>query len=137
LIRVAKLESEPGLPKWAKLIDYIDTDFKNGFCFVGEFIGEGTVQIPIGKMRLIFVQSSITYDKHKTGKLRQFRIVKMEKDGTLHWTRIATDDSTGGWALRIRDKTKNFLSQLESIEELKENKNQDEDKPSRFSQVKL
>lgn len=110
IISAACLKTSEGAPYWAKWIDSVDPTIKTGWCFVGEFINAGTVEVPLGKPKLILAQVSLADEKMKTGYLRQFRVLKMEADGqTLYATHISTDDRRGGWALRIRDHTANLL----------------------------
>ena len=110
-------------PRWAKWIDSVDPSLKTGWCFVGEFINDGTVEVPLGKEKLILAQVSLPDEKMKTGYLRQFRVLRMEADGqTLYATHIATDDRRGGWALRIRDITANLLKDLNRVEKHETNR---------------
>ena len=132
-ILVSSLKTEDGAPRWAKWIDSVDRSFKNGFCFVGDFINEGTVEIPLGRSKLILVQASLHDDELRSGFLRQFRVIRMDPTGNLSPTHIATDDRRGGWALHIRDLTANHLKDLDVV-----NPSADETgKQNRFSNVEI
>jgi hypothetical protein len=118
--------------QWAKWIDRVDTSLITGYCFIGDFIIDGTNEIPTGKPRLILVCSKIPDETMKKGFLRMFRVVKMEADGKLFRpTHIATDDRKGGWALRIRDLTHNLLMDINGV------KPTGESEASRFKNVEV
>jgi len=115
VINASRLKTAEDAPRWAKWIESVDTSIKTGYCFVGEFINGGTVEVPLGKQKLILVQASLTDEKLRSGFLRQFRVIKMDADAnTFTPTHIATDDRRGGWALRMRDLTANLLKDLEN-----------------------
>jgi len=116
ILLASALRTREDAPRWAKWIDDVDITIKTGYCFIGEFVNGGTVEIPLGKPKLILAQASLPDKEMHSGFLRQFRVVKMDALGGITPTHIATDDKRGGWALRMRDLTANLLRDLERVE---------------------
>lgn len=104
-------DSRFGNRSWCKFIDSIDESKTNGYCIEGDFISDGTIEIEI-KPRLLLAKAQSGSRNNNYGN---YAVVMMDSEGNLHKTDIETDDSTPGWALRIRDKIKSLLDNLESI----------------------
>lgn len=85
---------------WVKEVTGVDAKQDNGYCFVGKFINDGTVEIEKSK-RVFLVAGTSGSRKHNT---TEYRVVTMDADGILHKSDIHTDNDTAGWSLRIRDQ---------------------------------
>lgn len=85
---------------WVKEVTAVDATQPNGYCFVGKFINDGTVEIEKGK-HVYLVAGTSGSRKHNT---TEYRVVTMDTDGTLHKSKIHTNNDKAGWSLRIRDQ---------------------------------
>lgn len=84
---------------WVKEIDAVDANQPNGYCFVGKFINDGTVEIE-KKKHVYLIAGTSGSRKHNT---TEYRVVTMDENGILHKSEIHTDNDKAGWSLRIRD----------------------------------
>lgn len=110
------LQCEPEAPSWAKWVDSVDMNLGTGYAFVGDFIPSGTVEIKAGTARVILACASERNKRMRSGYLRHFSVVKMDKQGQLSPTDIKTNDQVGGWALRIRGPVFDLLNSLETAQ---------------------
>lgn len=94
--------------QWAKWIDRVDQTKSDGYCFVGNFINDGTIEVKGGKQRLVLVKRTTGSRAHQNA---QYRVVIWHPDGSVTPTDLQTDDSPG-WALRLRDATASVLASL-------------------------
>lgn len=98
---------------WVKTIDRVDTNARNGYAFVGDWVNEGTVEIEI-KPQAFLVHFNHGSVKYHTG---EYAVVTMDASGELHPGGIMTDDRACGWALRIRDQVAELLNDLSNVEQ--------------------
>jgi hypothetical protein len=112
VLEAADLKRDHRFKEWCKWIDKVDPQGTNGYAFEGEFIQEGTTEVEIGRPRLILVSTCAGSRAYHT---RHYRVLLLQADGTLECTDIATDDTTAGWALRIRDRTAALLDSLSDV----------------------
>jgi hypothetical protein len=101
----ADLDYDHRFKHWTKEITAVDTTKTNGFAFEGDFVKAGDVEIEI-KKRVYLVHSETGSTKYRHNS---YVIVVLNPDGTATKTNIHTDDSTPGWALRIRDRVAELL----------------------------
>jgi hypothetical protein len=92
-------EKDHRFKAWAKFIEKVDPKGKDGYAFSGEWVNGGAVEVEL-KPTLFLVMFRHGSNKYNTG---EYAVIKMTAAGDLEPTGIMTDDSTGGWALRIRD----------------------------------
>jgi hypothetical protein len=109
LLAASGLDLDHRFRSWAKFIDKVDESKSNGYAFVGDFVGEGTVEVEV-KPRLFLVMAESGSTKYHYA---YYVVVKMNADGTLEPTDIATDGRTAGWALRIREQVAQALLALD------------------------
>ena len=101
-------EKDHRFTAWCKYVDAVDKAKTNGYCLVGDFIRDGTVEIA-SKPRLFLVMTASGSMKYHVAT---YRIVQMDADGTLEATGICTTDKIHGWALRLRDAVADLLTEL-------------------------
>lgn len=108
--QIRELEKEAlaasGLPldhrfkKWVKWVDAVDLKGQDGYAFKGELVKSGTVEVEVGRPRILLVAATSGSAKYQT---THYRALRFEADGTLTPTDVKTDNGKDGWALRIRD----------------------------------
>lgn len=98
---------------WVKWIDRVDMNKTDGYAFEGDFINDGTIEVEIGKPRLLLAQATNGSAKHN---YPYFRVVLLKEDGILQATEIKTNGEKPGWALRIRDSVAHLLNELSMME---------------------
>jgi len=105
LILVTGRHQDHRFRPWAKRVDAVDTNLTNGYCFVGPFIGDGTVEYEV-KRTVYIVKTSEGSRKYQT---EHYTVVVMDSDGNLALPGLHTTDATRGWALRLREAVKALL----------------------------
>lgn len=93
---------------WVKVIDSVDPRGSDGYAFTGDFVRKGTVEVEVKPTLFLVASTSGSMKHHYT----TYRVVTMDGDGALHRREITTDNSTSGWALRIRDQVKSLLAEI-------------------------
>lgn len=111
VLKVTDLAIDHRFKTWVKWIDAIDAEKQNGYALVGEFVRDGTVEIEVGRPRLLLAQATSGSMKYRNA---YYQVVRLNADGTLEALDIATDDKVAGWALRIRDRISVALAELEA-----------------------
>ncbi len=108
LFAAAGVGTDSRFRNWAKTIEGVDSRLTNGFCFIGQFVKSGTVEIAV-KPQLFLVAGT-------TGSMRYhhttYAVVEMTETGELKATGLQTDDKTDGWALRLRDAVLARLAEI-------------------------
>lgn len=110
LFVVAELDKDERWNSWCKEVVSVDPSQSNGYYFRGEFVNEseGTVELD-AQNRLFLVAATDGSRKYQTTTYRAV----MLKDGVFSRVEgIETDNSTGGWSLRIRDQIAEALARL-------------------------
>lgn len=96
---------------WAKTVTSVNTKLSNGYCFGGEFVNDGTVEVEI-KPQVFLVKTSSGSYKYQTS---YYNIIVMDVSGKLAATDIQTNDKTRGWAPRIRGQVDELLQTLDAV----------------------
>lgn len=99
---------------WVKRITAVDTSKQNGYCFQGEFINSGTVEIT-NEPQLFLIAGTSGSRKNNTTTY----LVVVLVNGKLERTEIQTDNGKSGWALRIRDAVAAKLTEITRNPEVK------------------
>lgn len=92
---------------FAKRVTGIDRSKKDGYMFLGEWVGRGLQEIEKGYK--VYIVAGVTGSrKYPT---TEYAVVIMDEDGTLRQTDIVTNtDVPGSWAMRIRERVEQALS---------------------------
>lgn len=98
-------EQDDRFNNWAKVVTGVEQKTDNGYDFVGRFVNRGTVEIE-PKRTVYLVASTNGSRKYNT---TTYRIILLDPNSGFVRTDISTDNSTPGWALRIRDQVKELL----------------------------
>ena len=93
---------------WAKPVKRVDMSLSNGYCFIGDFVPDGTIEVEI-KPTVFLVMTSSGSRKYQ---VNCYNIVVMDAEGNLTATDIQTDGQTRGWALRIRQQVADLLKEM-------------------------
>ena len=108
LYSAADLNPDTRFANWVKEVVAVNRQREGGYMYDGDFLMSGTVEIK-RKPHVYLVTCSHGSRRHKT---TEYRVVLMDGEGVLHRTEIATDNSTLGWALRLRDQIQALLVTL-------------------------
>jgi DNA-binding FrmR family transcriptional regulator len=100
------LERDNRFNAWVRRIESIDPTANNGYCFVGPWIQDKTIEIKRGETMVLLVAAATGSRRSQT---TEYRVVVLDESGILQLTDIATDDTDRGWALRIRDDIAKLL----------------------------
>jgi len=92
---------------WAKMVTGIDTKQSNGYCFEGDFVKDGTVEVEI-KPAVFLTKTSRGSRRYPTAT---YNVLTMNAEGDLALTDIRTTDKTRGWALRIREQVADLVAE--------------------------
>lgn len=109
VLKASNLSIDRRFRSWVKWIDRVDTNKTDGYAFVGDFIKDGTIEIEIGKPRLLLAQATSGSMKYNYS---YYRVVQLNADGSLAPLNIESNSQQNGWALRIRDEVKSVLDSL-------------------------
>lgn len=107
---------------WAKWIDSVNRENKTGFCFHGDFFGDGDVEIDITRPRLALVAASTGLDAYPfRGGRGTYRYI-YEYHGVFMVSPAGAIEPTGlvatpgaGWALSIRDQVAMLLDRINQV----------------------
>jgi hypothetical protein len=97
----ANLDRDTRFKSWIREVKSVDKSQENGYCFVGEWVHDGTVELTGRDTRRVYLVSSTTGSRRN--QLTEYGVVEMV-GGQLYRTTIATDSARPGWSLRIRDQ---------------------------------
>ena len=110
-----ELFAAAGVPKpdhrfrhWAKRVTKVDTHLSNGYAFEGDFIPDGTVEVPVEPAVYLVATVAGSRQYHTT----TYHVLTMDAEGVLRATQIMTTDAKPGWALRIRDQVAALLAEV-------------------------
>lgn len=109
LIEAADAKQDSRWRRWAKVVEDVDKRQSNGFCFLGDFIANGTVEISNDKPLVVLLA---TTDGSRRYQTITYNVLVIHPDGRIEKTGITTDDNARGWALRIRDRVAELLVNL-------------------------
>lgn len=117
VLAASELKLDSRWKQYVKWIDAINPKLNDGYSLVGGFICDGTVQVDIGKRRLLLACAESGSAKYRYG---YYKILILEEDGSLTPTDIEACDEKRGWALRIREPVQKLLDEIGPVAEKKE-----------------
>jgi hypothetical protein len=106
---VAREAALAGTFEWCKWVDGVDATKSNTYAFPGNFIDRGTVQVKLGRPRVILACAVAGSRRYP---VKHYRFLTLDAAGTLEATPIQDTDEKSGWALRVRDAVKALLDSL-------------------------
>jgi hypothetical protein len=103
-------EKDHRFQSWCKEVTGIDSTKQDGYCFVGEFVRQGTVEVTLRPtLYLVMTQEGSMRFHHAT-----YRLVEMDAEGNLTPTDLYTTSAKPGWALRLRERVAERLAALKA-----------------------
>lgn len=97
-------DSRYGSQSWIKTVTAVNGK-SNGYCFEGDFLGKGDIEIEI--KYTVFLAK--TQSGSRNGNSGDYFVILMDDLGKLHCTDFGTDDRSPGWALRLRDTIRSLI----------------------------
>ena len=108
---VSELDIDSRWKKWVKWVDSVNPNGSDGYAFEGKFVRDGAVEIKFDKTKVLLVASTTGSRKYHT---THYQVLTVTPEGELSKVEgLATDNATGGWALRLRDQVIDLLASLE------------------------
>lgn len=108
VIGASGLDIDRKFSPWAKFIDKINYDKKDGYMFVGEFIKDRTIEFD-PKERLILVCAR--YGSRKNAS-NYYRLCILRSSGDVEAVGEEFSDEDRGWALVIRPEVERLLESI-------------------------
>ena len=106
LVKATGLHQDHRFDPWAKKVKAVDAQLDNGYCFVGGFIKEGTVEYPLE--RTIYVV--MTSQGSRNYQVKHYTVVVMDENGQFALPGLHTTGEKPGWALRLREGVQRLLA---------------------------
>jgi len=92
---------------WVRQVESVDLSKATGYAFVGDFVNEGTTEVDDGPA----VYLVATVEGSRRYQVTTYDVV-IRRGAELETTDIETDNTSKGWALRIRDQVAALLDDI-------------------------